>query len=57
MPNHSDNSAAFSEESLHYPGWRVVVIMLALPAYGYLTPSANTPEINSIDKETAIESR
>lgn len=26
MPNCSDHSATFSEESLHYPGWRVVVI-------------------------------
>src|SRR6185312_16979631 len=26
MPNNSDHSATFSEESLRYPGWRVVVI-------------------------------
>jgi len=35
----------------------VTLAMLALPAYGYLASSADSLEIHSIDKETAIESR
>ena len=35
----------------------VAFVMLALPAYGYLASFADSLEINSIDKETAIESR